>query len=91
MLSQIFTIEDTALYTTWHLEDGGIVSILVPGIGEIRMTLEKAEELSKDLARQAEYGRWAKIEKQHDVTQELAERMSPDPNRRKNLWYNEME
>lgn len=59
MLSDVFSTEDTSLYTTWHRENGGIVSLLIPGIGEIRMTLAKAEDIGHSLLRQAEYGRWA--------------------------------
>ena len=67
MLSRVFTKEDTTLYTTWQSEDGGIVIIFVPGIGEVRMTLAKAEEIAQDLARQAEYGRWHEIEERHNA------------------------
>ena len=67
MLSRVFTKEDTTLYTTWQSEDGGIVIIFVPGIGEVRMTLAKAEEIAHDLARQAEYGRWYAIEEKHNA------------------------
>lgn len=63
MLSRVFTKEDTSLYSTWQPEEGGIVILFVPGIGEVRMTLDKAEEISQDLARQAEYGRWDAIER----------------------------
>ncbi len=66
MISDVFDRTDTALYTTWSRENGGIVSLLIPGVGEIRMTLAKAEEISADLARQAEYGRWAAMEDRHN-------------------------
>lgn len=67
MLSRVFDKEDTALYSTWQKEEGGIVILFVPGIGEVRMTLAKAEEVSADLARHAEYGRWAAIEDRHNA------------------------
>ena len=62
MLSQVFTKDDHTLYTTWSKEEGGIIILVVPGVGEIRMTLEKATEISDDMARQAEYARWDAIE-----------------------------
>lgn len=62
----IFNKDDTTLYTSWEPRNGGIVIIHIPGVGEIRMTLAKAEEISADLARQAEYARWAALEKKHD-------------------------
>ena len=68
---RIFDREDTALYTSWQSENGGTVSLFVPGVGEIKMTLAKAEEISRDLARQAEYGRWHAIEKRHDESQKI--------------------
>lgn len=64
-ITDVFGKEDTSLYSTWRYEDGGIVSLIVPDVGEIRMTLEKAEEISDGLARQAEYGRWANRRKNH--------------------------
>lgn len=65
MPDQVFGREDTALYATWHRESGGIVSLVVPGIGEVKMTLAKAEEISADIARQVEYGRWHAMEIRH--------------------------
>lgn len=65
-LSRVFDREDTTLYSTWQPEEGGIVILFVPGIGEIRMTLAKAEEVSADLARNAEYGRWDAMEEAHE-------------------------
>jgi hypothetical protein len=69
MITDVFSTEDTALYSTWRLENGGIVCLIIPGVGEIRMTLGKAEEISRDLARQAEYGRWHAMEQHHDESQ----------------------
>lgn len=57
----VFSSEDTAFYTSWQ-SDKGIVVLHIPGIGEIRMTLAKAEEISASIARQAEYGRWNAME-----------------------------
>ena len=65
----VFDIEDTALYTSWQQENGGIVVIHIPGVGELKMTLAKAEEVSRDLARQAEYGRWYAMEARHIESQ----------------------
>jgi hypothetical protein len=62
-IENVFSTEDTALYTSWDREHGGIVVLHIPGVGEIRMTLAKAEEISADLAREAEYGRWYAMEK----------------------------
>lgn len=59
MVTRVFTKEDTDLYSTWHLEDGGVVSLVVPDVGEVRMTLAKAEEVARSIERQAKYGRWA--------------------------------
>lgn len=59
MITQVFCSHDTDLYSTWHFEDGGTVSLVVPGVGEIRMSLAKAEDISASLQRQAEYGRRA--------------------------------
>lgn len=70
MITDVFDKEDTSLYVTWRYEAGGIVSLLVPSVGEIRMTLAKAEEISADLARQAEYGRWYAMEVRHYASQE---------------------
>lgn len=58
----VFSREDTAFYTSWQPDNGGIVILHIPGIGEVRMTLAKAEEISADIARQAEYGRWHAME-----------------------------
>jgi hypothetical protein len=66
---RVFSRQDTALYTSWKPENGGIVILYIPGVGELKMTLEKAEEISGDLARQAEYGRWHAMEKRHDESQ----------------------
>lgn len=59
MITPVFGTKDTELYSTWHLEDGGIVSLVVPDVGEIRMTLAKAEEIAKSIEVQASYGREA--------------------------------
>lgn len=59
MITKVFGIHNTSLYSAWHRENGGIVSLVIPEVGEVRMTLAKAEEISESLARQAEYGRWA--------------------------------
>lgn len=59
MITEVFTSQDTGLYSTWHAEDSGIVSIVVPNVGEIRMSLAKAEDLAQSIERQAEYGRMA--------------------------------
>ncbi len=67
--SQVFTTDDTSLYATWHKEDGGVVCLYVPGVGAVRMSLAKAEELGADISRQAEYGRWAAMEARHDESQ----------------------
>lgn len=69
MITDVFSTEDTSLYSTWHKEDGGIVSLLVPGVGEIRMTLAKAEDIGNSILRQAEYGRWAAMENRHNESQ----------------------
>ena len=62
MLSRVFTTDDTTVYSTWHLEEGGIVSLLIPEMGEMRMSYDMAEKIGKDLIEKAEYGRWATIE-----------------------------
>jgi hypothetical protein len=59
MITKVFDSHDTELYSTWHIEDGGIVSLVVPDVGEIRMSLAKAEEISASLAYHAKYGREA--------------------------------
>lgn len=59
MITKIFETQDTDFYSRWHLEDGGIVCLVVPNVGEIRMSLAKAEDIAESIARQAEYGRWA--------------------------------
>jgi hypothetical protein len=61
MITRVFDKGDiTDLYSTWHLEEGGIVSIVVVEHNlEIRMTLAMAEELGLQISRQAEYGRYA--------------------------------
>lgn len=59
MITRVFDSHDTDLYSTWHREDGGVVCLVVPELGEIRMSLAKAEDISESLGRQAEYGRWA--------------------------------
>ena len=73
-LSRLFTTEDTTLYPSWQKEEGGIVILFIPGIGEVRMTLDKADEVSEDLARQAEYGRWYVTEKIAEKCKEIDER-----------------
>jgi hypothetical protein len=65
--TQVFSREDEAMYATWHREDGGIVCLYVPGVAAVKMTLAKAEEISAELARQAEYGRWAASQKKPSV------------------------
>jgi hypothetical protein len=67
---KIFSRDDTSLYTSWEEEDGGIVVLHIPGVCEIKMTLAKAHEISQDLARQTDYGRWNAMEKRHDESQE---------------------
>jgi hypothetical protein len=57
MITKVFDSHDTELYSTWHFEEGGIISLVVPDVGEIRMTLAKAEELVASLSRNAQYGR----------------------------------
>ena len=69
MPDHIFDIEDTSLYTSWTPENDGIVIIYIPGIGTVKMTPAKAEEMSRDLARQAEYGRWYAMEARHIESQ----------------------
>lgn len=64
-----FSIEDTALYTSWEPGDD-IIVLHIPGIGDLKMTLAKANEISADIARQVEYGRWYVMEKRHDESQE---------------------
>ena len=66
LTDEIFTIDDTTLYTSWETTEGGIVVVFVPGIGAIKMTPEKAEEIGKDLIRKAEYVRWHTIENKHN-------------------------
>lgn len=61
MITRVFGHNDTNLYSTWHSEDGGIVCLVVPDVGEVRMSLAKAEEIAASIARQAEYGRFAAI------------------------------
>jgi hypothetical protein len=60
MITQIFTAKDTEFYATWHYEEGGIVSLVVPNVGEIRMTAAKAEEIAANLTSHAEYVRFAR-------------------------------
>lgn len=66
MLSRVFTTDDTTIYATWQKEEGGIVVLFVPGIGEIRMTLDKADEIADEIKRQSEYGRWNAMEEKHN-------------------------
>lgn len=61
MLSdRLFTTKDTALYSSCR-RDQGIVVLHIPGVGDLPMSLAKAEEISADLARQAAYGREAAL------------------------------
>ncbi len=69
MLSRVFDHHDTTLYASRE-DDRGIVTLFIPEMGELRMSLAKAEDIAADIARQAEYGRWAAIEKKHDESQE---------------------
>jgi len=62
----IFTIADTSLYASWEPHEGGIAVLHIPGVGVINMSLEKAEEISEDLARQVQYGRWHAMEERND-------------------------
>jgi hypothetical protein len=71
MSNNIFTTEDTALYAIWKPENGGVVVLFIPGVGELQMTFAKAEDLAQDIARQAEYGRWYAMEERHDSLQDL--------------------
>ena len=57
MLSRIFNSHDMDLYSELHSENSGIVTIVIPEIGKVQMSLAKAEDLSQSIARQAEYGR----------------------------------
>lgn len=59
MITRVFDSHDTELYSTWHVEDGGVVCLVIPDVGELRMSLAKAEDISKSLALHAEYGRQA--------------------------------
>lgn len=70
MLSRVFTTEDTTLYSSWSRDEGGLVTLFIPGMGELRMTFAKAEEVSAAIARQAEYGRWDAMEEKHKTSQE---------------------
>lgn len=65
MLSRVFTTDDTTLYSTWCREEGGIVILFVPGVGEVRMSYDKAAEIAEDLKDKVNYGRWDAIEKDH--------------------------
>lgn len=56
-LGRVFDSHDTELRSKWQLDDSGIVTLVIPELGEIRMSLAKAEDLSASIARQAEYGR----------------------------------
>lgn len=68
MPSQIFTMDDTGLYASWEdNNDAAYVCLFIPGIGQVKMTLAKAEEVSDSIARQAEYGRWAVMEKKQEL------------------------
>lgn len=58
MITEVFQSHDTELYSTWHSEDGGVVCLVVPDVGEIRMSIAKAEDIAESIARQAEYARW---------------------------------
>ena len=69
MANDIFDKFDTSLYTSWKPEHGGVVIVHIPGVGELKMTLAKAEEISADLARQAAYGRWHAMEVRHNESQ----------------------
>jgi hypothetical protein len=66
-LTKIFDREDTHLYSTWHVEAGGIVELLIPmddgDVLGVRMTLAKAEEISNSIMQHAQYGRWYAMEK----------------------------
>lgn len=69
-----FSTDDTALYTSWRPEtEDGVIVMHIPGVGELKMTLPKAKEISRDLARQAEYGRWFAMEKRHDEMSPIEE------------------
>lgn len=59
MITKVFDRSDNELYTTWHMEDGGVVCLVVPGVGEVRMTAAKAEEISGTMKMHAEYTRMA--------------------------------
>lgn len=59
MAYRVFDSHDTDLYSTWHLENGGIVEIIIPDQESLKMSLAKAEDMAASIARQAEYGRWA--------------------------------
>lgn len=61
MITPVFERNDGDLYTTWHSDavDGFHVSIVVPDVGEIRMTPAKAENLAEGLKRHAAYVREA--------------------------------
>lgn len=74
MLSPIFTLEDRTVYTTWDKEEGGIVILFIPGIGEIRFTLGKAEEIAESMARQVEYGRWNAMEERQKEQEEKSQK-----------------
>lgn len=67
MITPVLGITDEGLYATWRMEEGGLVSLVVPDVGEVRMTLDKAQAIGASLLRQAEYGRWAiEIRKTHE-------------------------
>lgn len=66
--NRVFDRNDTDLYSSWHLGDGGTVTIYVPDRPAIIMTLAKTEELGRDLLRQAEYGRLAALERGSELS-----------------------
>jgi hypothetical protein len=75
-LTKIFDREDTHLYSTWHLEAGGIVELLIPmddgDVLGVRMTLAKAEEISNSIMQHAQYGRWAAMEQNAEAGKDIA-------------------
>lgn len=78
--TRLFDREDTNLHSTWTLEESGIVSLIIPELGELRMTLAKAEEIALQINRNAEFGRRAAWERQKTAPVERSKRvMRPEP------------
>lgn len=76
-LDRVFNSHDTDLHTKGE-PNSGVVTLVIPGVGELRMSLAKAEDIAASMERQAEYGRKAAEPKKDRMLFHISRRDNSD-------------